>query len=402
MNTPDTNIVPLYQDRKIIGYIVIDSVISASSSGGLRFCPDLSKEELVCGARSMTLKYGLLGLPQGGAKGGIIGDPDVSEEVRQSKLKAFAHAAHQSLVKREYIPYIDIGTTQADIQYIFEALGMKSEGRTHLLSNSSLYTAISVFNCIISCLSKIDKNLKDSTVAVEGFGKVGRALAQLLYSNGAKIIAVSNRYGAVYNPNGLDITALNQFDEHSFYHAVGSKKFGEEIPNSDLLTLPVDVLSPCARYHSINNDNVHSIQSRIICVGANNAIKPESEKILGDKNIFSLPGFFSNCGGVLGGTMEYAGLTKETIEPFISNWFQILTDQLLQASIKQGKSCREIAQTFALKRHQRVKTTKRKKLLKTYCFDTGLKVYKRGMIPKSLIRRPAYQFFHRLLSEIAF
>src|SRR5436853_741862 len=107
----------------LLGYVAIDSIIDGRARGGLRLAPDLSEDEIRCAARAMTLKYGMLGLPQGGAKAGIIGDPDGASDAKQRLLRAFATAAAPLLHARRYVPDADLGTTTDDVRAMMTAIG---------------------------------------------------------------------------------------------------------------------------------------------------------------------------------------------------------------------------------------------------------------------------------------
>ena len=156
----------------------------------------------------MTLKYGLLGLPQGGAKAGIIGDPDASPAERRRLLGAFAAAASTLLRNREYVPDADLGTTAEEVREMMQAIGARVGPREWRANHSGEHTARSCLAAARALLERRGATLQGCRVAIEGFGKVGAALARLLAERGATVVAISTSRGAVYRPDGLDVGRL--------------------------------------------------------------------------------------------------------------------------------------------------------------------------------------------------
>jgi glutamate dehydrogenase (NAD(P)+) len=297
----------------ILGYLVIDSLVAGRSCGGLRLLPDIDEMEMRNLARAMTLKYGFLGLPQGGAKAGVLQDPEAPLEERRKSLMEFGKAIAPLLRNRIFVPGMDMGTDVDDIRFMLKGVGVPIKYRELRNNDSGYYTAVSVLACAKQAVRHSRKNLSECTVAIEGFGKVGNALAGLFQNIHVRVVAVSTSKGAIHNPGGLDIKALQKLTAEAGSQAVDLYTEANHIRPKELLELPVDILCPCARHDSINEENADSISAPIICSGANNPVTPEAEALLFEKGVLCLPDFVSNCGGVLGGTMEFASVKKKKI-----------------------------------------------------------------------------------------
>jgi len=324
------------KDSKTLGYLVIDSIMGGHSYGGVRLMPDIDENEIGILARAMTLKFGFLGLPHGGAKAGVIGDPEAPREERLERLRTFAQAISPLLAKRFYIPATDMGTEIADIRHMVESAGIPLRKRDFSIERSGYYTALTVFTGLKQAVRRLGSDIPGRKAAIEGYGKVGSALAGLLHKAGARIIAVSTSRGAIYNPGGLDIPSLNRIAAEAGSRSVELYDKAERISPSSLLELPVDILCPCAMSGSIHEKNAGRISARVICPGANNPVSPEAEVILFRRGIISIPYFIANCGGVLGGTMEFASVKKNKIEGFIYSHIGIRIAKLLEDAAVKG------------------------------------------------------------------
>src|SRR6185503_10178150 len=180
-----------------LGFVVVDSSIQGRARGGLRIVPEVTEVELRAAARAMTLKYGLLGLPQGGAKAGLHGDPDAPVEERRARMLAFARAIEPLLRTRGYVPDADIGTRADDIRWTMQALGLRVGANDWQANRSGQYTAASCVAAARAALAHRGATLRDCRVAIEGFGSVGAAVADGLRREGARVVAVSTSRGAL-------------------------------------------------------------------------------------------------------------------------------------------------------------------------------------------------------------
>lgn len=370
-----------------LGFIAIDSTVAGRARGGLRLVTDLGEGELRAAARSMTLKYGLLGLPQGGAKAGILGDPDAPSAERRRQLSAFAGAAEPLLRTRQYIPDADLGTTADAVREMMQSIGARVGRREWRGNRSGEYTAWSVVASTSALFERLGRPLAGARVAIEGFGKVGSVLALLLRQRGAAIVAVSTSRGAIYDPEGLDVDRLLASAVERGSRLVESGP--GLMDRSALLELPVDLLCPCARFHSIHAGNVQNVQAAAICAGANNPLSAEALAALEARGVHCLPDFVSNCGGVLGGTLEFAGVQPERIGDMIEGVVRDLVRPLFDRAHTAKMSVTAIAELEALARHDRVKQAAEHPHLMGRVAGVGLEAYRRGWFPPWLMARIA-------------
>ena len=384
-----------------LGYVVIDSEIGGRSSGGLRMLPDISEDEIRCLARAMTLKYGFLGLPQGGAKAGLFGNPEASKEERRERLAAFSQVIAPLLRNRVYVPGTDMGTTNADIGYLLESVGVKVKKRELRGTDSGYYTALTVFAGVEQAAKFLDLSLSGSSVAIEGFGKVGSSVAMLMAEANARIAAISTSKGALFNSKGLDVFRLRELAMEKGSDLVDHYTNADRMDCSELLQLPIDILCPCARHNSINDNNVEQIQPKIVCPGANIPITPKAERSLFERGVLCLPDFVTNSGGVLGGTMEFASLSKDKIYGFILKYVGACIKELLLTAHRQNVLPRDIAIPLAQRRFEIMRRNAQKRNLLGRSFELGLEFYRRGMIPGSLSSWLSPTYFKRKLDGIS-
>jgi glutamate dehydrogenase/leucine dehydrogenase len=382
----------------VLGYVAVDSTINGRSCGGLRMLPDIEKAEIQALARSMTLKYGFLGLPQGGAKAGVLGNPEAPRPERLERLVEFGHAIAPLLQSRTFVPNTDMGTQSADIHHMLNALGIRV-GRRELQSNSSgYYTAQSVLAGVVQSARHMGLNLSKYTAAIEGFGNVGRPLASLLAGAGIRVIAISTRRGALYNPSGLDVDRLLLLAEEAGSRVVEVYPEAEWIDREKLLELPVDILCPCARWNSLNMSNAPRILAKVICPGANNPVTPDAEHALFERGVLCLPDFVTNCGGVLGGTMEFASVSRERISTFINHHIGVRIAWLLNEAKSKHQLPREVAVPFALRRSNHIAQSAERPTPLSRLFNVGLELYRHGWIPGRLVAPLALRYFEKRLT----
>jgi len=378
----------------LLGYIVIDSSIDGHSCGGLKMLCDVSIPELQGLARVMTLKFSFLGMSEGGAKAGIIGDPSMPQEEKLALLRTFAEIASPLLKTRAYVPASDMGTTSQEIRYMLESIGLKLPQSKHKRKEEGgFYTSFSVFAGAKAAAKHINLDLAQSTIAIEGFGKVGSSVAKVFWQNGTKVVAISTVKGAIYNPDGLDVDELIRIKDEVGEDVINVYEKAKIIEKSELLTLDIDILSPCARHHSINLENVEKIKAKIISPGANIPVTREAAEVLWRKGKLYLPDFITNCGGILGSNMELAGLSEKFIGNFIIQELGSKISEIIEAAEEKNMSPVEIAEMEAGKRFSKMKARSKEKTAKSRLFNFALKVYKKNLIPKGLVKVYAPRYF---------
>jgi glutamate dehydrogenase (NAD(P)+) len=382
-----------------LGYVAIDSTIAGRSCGGLRMLPDVDEPEIRSLARAMTLKYGFLGLPQGGAKAGVLGNPEAPRAERLKRLVEFGHAIKPLLETKTFVPTSDMGTQSADIRHMLNAVGIRVARRELQNNSSGYYTAHSVLAGVIQSARHIGLDVSRSTAAIEGFGNVGKPLANLLIGEGIKIVAISTSRGGLYNPSGLEVDRLVRLADESGSRVVEVYREAEFVDREALLELPVDILCPCARWNSLHIGNAPRIAAQIICPGANDPITPEAERALFERGVLCLPDFVTNCGGVLGGTMEFASVSRERITAFIHHQIGSRIDWLLKDARAKNVLPREVAVPLALHRFEQVRQSAINPTPLRRLFEMGLKFYRRGWIPGPLVGLLSLRYFERTLAS---
>jgi len=383
-----------------VGWLVVDSTVRGRACGGLRMLPDVSEAELRLLARAMTLKFGLLGLPQGGAKAGLRGDPEGPVSERNALLVRFARAIEPLLSRRVYAPFPDMGTDNQAIRQALTAVGVAVRRRELGVTLSGYWTACGVFAAARASCSRLGWPLAGRTAAVEGFGKVGRELARLLAAAGVRVVAVSTSRGALFHERGLDVERLSRLAEEFGSGIVDMYREAQRLPRELLVEAPVDVLLPCARHHSIDAGNAARISARLIVPGANHPLTGEAEAELEARGVLCLPDFLTNAGGALGGTMEFAGLPPVLIRSFVEGALERLVRWLLAEMAAGRGAIRKLAEVAALERHAEVRRRAESPSWSGRLFEAGLELYRRGVIPAAVVGRLAPLYFHRLVRRL--
>lgn len=382
----------------VIGYVVIDSTLRGSSRGGLRMHPDVSEAEIRRLARTMTLKCGFLGQPQGGAKAGLRFDPEAPLAERRRCLAAFGKAIAPMLLNRTFIPGPDMGTTHADIQYLLQIVGAPVKRRDLVDAQTGYYTSVSVFAGVEQATRFLGIELAECRVAIEGFGKVGMELANLLDEAQAHVVAVSTARGAIFNPKGLDVKRLSQLAAEVGSRVVDLYADAERISCDALLELPVDVLCPCAGSHSLHMDNASRVAARIVCGGANNPITTDAERLLFERGALCLPDFVTNSGGVLGGAMEFASIGREEIVSLIEQRLGARIAWLLSEAARHQELPYDIAVPIARQRFEEMRRAAANPTLLSRLYGFGTELYSRGWIPGPLVATLSRPYFERRLA----
>ena len=381
-----------------MGWVVVDSTVCGISRGGLRMSTNVSEAEVRGLARTMTLKCGFLRQPQGGAKAGVRFNPEAPLAERRQHLEAFGRAIAPLLINRIFIPGPDMGTNDTDIRAMLDAVGVKLKWRELRDTQSGQYTAVTVFISAKRAIQHLGLTLPRCTVAIEGFGKVGSALASLLDEANAKVVAISTERGAITNPHGLNVKQLNQLADRHGSRVVDYYPDAGRISCAQLFELPVDLLCPCATRLSLHADNAPRVLARLICPGANNPVTAEAEKILFERGLVYLPDFVANCGGILGSTMAFASMKREKIVSTMDLYFGDRVVWLLKEARLRQVSPREIAEPFARQRFEEIQRTAAHPSLRGKLVAAGVELYTRGWVPGALVAALAQPYFAKRLA----
>ena len=284
--------------------------------GGLRFHPNVTRDEVKALSTWMTFKCSVAGIPYGGGKGGMAIDPkDYSENELEKISKGFAKAISPIIGEKVDIPAPDVNTNGQIMSWMVDAYeevtGKSTKGvftGKPLEFGGSLArteaTGYGVNLAAKKALEKLNIDVKGATYAVQGFGNVGFYTAYYAHKDGAKIVAFSNVDVAIYNENGIDMEAvIKEFKENG--RIIENKGYGKDITNAELLELEVDVLAPCALENQITSENADRVKAKIIAEGANGPTTPEADAVLFNKGIVVVPDILANSGGVVVSYFEW-------------------------------------------------------------------------------------------------
>ncbi len=277
------------------------------TKGGVRFHPDVTEDEVKALSIWMTLKAGIVNLPYGGGKGGIICDPrEMSFRELEGLSRGYVRALSQVVGPTKDIPAPDVFTNSQIMAWMMDEYSRIDEfnspgfitGKPIVLGGShgrEAATAKGVTICINEATKKRGFDLKGSRVVVQGFGAAGSFLSKFLHDAGAKVIGISDAYGALHDPDGLDIDYL--LDRRDSFGTV-TKLFNTTITNKELLELDCDILVPAAVENQITAENAHNIKADIVVEAANGPTTMEATKILTKKGKLLVPDVIASAGGV--------------------------------------------------------------------------------------------------------
>jgi len=377
--------VDIHEGTGLTGYLAIDSLVNGHCYGGLRMAPEISIESLTQAARTMTLKYGFLGLPTGGAKAGIIGDPEMPLPEKKELLRNFGQAIKPILQTRTYVPGGDLGTTDDDIRFMLVSNGIRLLPRSLTHQRTGFYAGSTVFIAAIAAAEHIDLDLFHASVAIEGFGSVGSSVGEASWKRGLKVVAISTSRGAIFADGGLDMGELLRLYEQVGSNVVNMYPKADRIDKRKLPELEVDIFCPCAQPYSISSDNASRVIAKIVSPGANVPTTLDAERILFVKGILSLPDFVANCGGVLAATMKRGGLSESLIQHFIEQKFGQRVSRMINAAEKEGIPIKEYAERTTGERFLRIKEQAERSSITSRAFSFTLEMYRRGVVPHQLV-----------------
>ncbi|WP_280586273.1 Glu/Leu/Phe/Val dehydrogenase [Halorubrum sp. Boch-26] len=276
--------------------------------GGIRYHPDVTRDEVKALSGWMAYKCAVVDVPYGGGKGGIAIDPsDYSESELERLTRAFATELRPLIGEDRDIPAPDVNTGQREMNWIkdtYETLENTtapgvitgkaidsggSEGRVEATGRSTALAARETFDWL-------DRDLAGATVAVQGYGNAGSIAAALLDDLGADVVAVSDSSGGIHDPDGFDPRAAKEYKSET--GAVDGYADAASITNEELLTLDVDVLVPAALENAIDGDLAADVAADVIVEAANGPLTPDADDVLAERDVYVVPDIFANAGGV--------------------------------------------------------------------------------------------------------
>ncbi|MFY0760406.1 Glu/Leu/Phe/Val dehydrogenase [Metabacillus dongyingensis] len=277
------------------------------TKGGVRFHPEVNEDEVKALSIWMSLKCGIVNLPYGGGKGGIICDPrEMSLKELERLSRGYVRAVSQIVGPTKDIPAPDVFTNSQIMAWMMDEYSRLREfdspgfitGKPLVLGGShgrETATARGVTICIEEAAKKKGITLAGARVVIQGFGNAGSFLAKFMHDAGAKVIGISDAYGALYDADGLDIEYL--LDRRDSFGTV-TTLFNSTITNKELLALDCDILVPAAISNQITAENAHQIKASIVVEAANGPTTIEATKILTERGVLLVPDVLASAGGV--------------------------------------------------------------------------------------------------------
>jgi glutamate dehydrogenase (NAD(P)+) len=330
--------VPIRMDdgrtENFLGFRVQHSLTSGPSKGGLRYHPSVDLGEVAALAMWMSWKCGIMNLPFGGAKGGIACDPaELSRGELERLTRRFTEEVLCVIGPRMDVMAPDLGTDEQTMAWIMDTYSMSvGYACPEIVTGKPVElggcigrreaTGRGVVYCIMQAMQELGVKAAESTVAVQGYGNVGSVVCHELALRGVKVVAIADRYGAIHNPRGIDLAALNK-------HLADNKllrDFGgaEHIDGDDIMSVPCTVLVPAALERVITAKNAGKLRCRILAEAANGPTTPEADNVLDHSDIYIIPDVLCNAGGV---TVSYFEWVQD-IQQFL--WTEEQVNQKLE------------------------------------------------------------------------
>ena len=350
----NNNLVPEYvievADPKLgmKGVLVIDNTVLGPGKGGIRMTSDVTTEEVKRLARIMTWKNALADLPFGGAKAGlVITTSDL--KLKQAQVQSFARALKPFLIKK-YIAGPDVNSGEREMAWFANAVGNRRAatgkprrlgGLPHELGS----TGFGVARATKAAVEALGFPLEGTTVAIDGFGNVGSFAMKFLIELGARIVAVADSGGTIYNQEGLPQKELLKWKQTK--RTVATFPGGQKLGRGDIFGLTVDVLIPASVTDVINKHNKDEVRAKIIVEGANIPMPEEIEIELSARDILIVPDFIANAGGVISSYAEYRGFSADKMFKLVEQKIDQLTTEVMKTSLAKNKNSRFVALALA-------------------------------------------------------
>lgn len=349
------------------GVLVIDNTARGVGKGGTRFSPTLTIAEVARLARTMTWKWAAVDLFHGGAKAGILGDPNAPDKERI--LRSFARALRNE-VPSEYVFGLDMGLSERDAAVLADELGDlgASTGLPRALGGLPYdqlgVTGFGVAEAADAALLRRGESLAGRRVSIQGFGAVGVAAAKRFRELGASIVAVATAAGTVHDPDGLDVDQLLLLQAEVGDRVVLDYVGGETA--TDVLRVPSDVLVPAARQDTVTDEIAATTTASLIVEGANLPTSPSSRAILHERGIEVVPDFIANAGGIVAAAHSTDArnspfvVETERVFAMISQKLRDNTVQVLETSARTGATPHEAALAIAADRVREAQLLRRR------------------------------------------
>ena len=328
--------------------VAVDNVACGPAIGGIRMAPDVSTEEAFRLARAMTLKNAAAGLPHGGGKSVIFGDPKMPLAEKEHLIRAFACAIRDIT---EYIPGPDMGTDERCMAWIREEIG-RAVGLPPEIGGIPLdeigATGFGLSVCVDTARLFCGLKLDHARLVVQGFGAVGKHAARFLAAKGAVLVGAADSQGTLFNPEGIDVAQLIALKDAG--KSVLDYPSGDKLSLDAVIDLACDIWIPAARPDVLRADNAARLKAKLVAQGANIPCTLEAEQILHDRGVLVVPDFIANAGGVICAAVEYHGGTQALAFQTIEEKLRTNTRAVLEGATKTRQPPRQAAVALAERR----------------------------------------------------
>ncbi len=335
------------------GFVVIDNTSLGPGKGGIRMTPMVSAEEVYKLARTMTWKNAMADLPFGGAKGGIIADPKKLSAERKNEIVAAFAKALKPVCPSKYVAAPDINTAEHEMEVFARANGSMQSctgkpkslgGIPHELGS----TGFGVFHSAEVAAKFVGIKLRNSTIAVEGFGNVGYFVAKYLHEAGAKLVAVSDSRGVAYDSNGLDFAQLEKAKREK--GTVTAYPKAKVLAGEEIVSLNADILVTAAIPDLVSAKDVDHVRAKLIVEGSNIPMSAQVEELLHARGILIVPDFVANAGGVISSYVEWKQGSVDEMWKLVKEKVRANTELVLKEAKRSERIPRVVAEKIAKKR----------------------------------------------------
>ena len=373
LRTPDRELtvaIPVLMDDGSLsvfrGYRVQHNFLRGPCKGGIRFAPDVHLDEVRALAAWMTWKCSIVGIPFGGAKGGVVCDPrKLSPGELERITRRYTASIMDILGPDRDVPAPDMNTNEQTMAWIMDTYSMHvRKTATAVVTGKSLNlggskgrreaTGRGVMISTREALKNMGMRPEETRVVVQGSGNVGGVGAELLHREGYKIVSISDMYGTVYNKNGLDVPAvMGWLREHKRLDGYSE---ADHMPNSEQFTLECDVLVPAATENQITSRNVDTVRAKLIVEGANGPTTAAADEVLEDRGVIVVPDILANAGGVTVSYFEWVQdrmgyfWTEDIVNARLEQTMVSSFNEVYATAQKENVSLRKAAYILALDR----------------------------------------------------
>jgi glutamate dehydrogenase (NAD(P)+) len=351
-------IIQVYEPSiRLKAVLVVDNVAAGPALGGVRMAPDVTTRECFRLARAMTLKNAAAGLPHGGGKVVLYGDPKMPKPDKERLIRALACSLRDV---QEYIFAPDMGTDEECMAWVKDEIG-RVAGLPAEIGGIPLdeigATGWGLRHAAEIAAPFCDFKVKHARMVIQGFGAVGLHAARFLAKKKAVLVGVADSQGALYHPEGLDVDELIKIKKAG--KSVADYPQGEKFDRDAVIDFECDIWIPAARPDVVNEENVHRLKTKLVLQGANIPFTYGAEKSLHDQGVLCVPDFIANAGGVICAALEYRGASQSVVFDVIEEKVSHNTRLVLEEAKTKNILPREAAMELAVRRVKKAMAYKR-------------------------------------------